>query len=158
MEIFAGKITDTFGIKGELKVATNFEMAERVFKPGNKVVISGQWHEITSVRYHKKQYLITIDHLTNINLVLIYKGNNLYFKREDLGLKEGEYLLTDLIGFTVWEGETGFGLVTEIINDSHNPLLKVEQSFYIPLNGDFIQRVDLKAKRVIGQRIKELKL
>ena len=37
MNIVIGKIVNTFGIKGELKIVSNFEMANRAFKKGNKI-------------------------------------------------------------------------------------------------------------------------
>lgn len=158
MEIFVGKIINTFGIKGELKVVTNFEMPEKVFKKDQWLMIGGASHQITSVRYHKEHYLITIDHLTDINLVLIYKGQDLYFNRESLNLKNDQYLLTDLIGFEVYDEAVLMGQVSEIIADPHNPLIKIDQSFYIPLKGDYIEQIDLNKKQIKGQRIKELKL
>ena len=37
MNIVIGKIVNTFGIKGELKIVSNFEMANRAFKKGKKI-------------------------------------------------------------------------------------------------------------------------
>ena len=34
-----GKIVNTFGIKGELKIVSRFEMADKVFKIHNKIMI-----------------------------------------------------------------------------------------------------------------------
>ena len=39
-KIYIGKIVNTFGIKGELKIVSNFEMANRAFKKGNKIIIN----------------------------------------------------------------------------------------------------------------------
>ena len=40
MNIVIGKIVNTFGIKGELKIVSNFEMANRALKKGNRIIIN----------------------------------------------------------------------------------------------------------------------
>ena len=37
--IVIGKIINTFGIKGELKISSNFEYSDRVFKHGVEIFI-----------------------------------------------------------------------------------------------------------------------
>ena len=55
--ICVGKIVNTFGIKGELKLASEFDMPERVFTPGNMIIINNVNHQITNARFHKEHYL-----------------------------------------------------------------------------------------------------
>ena len=37
-DILVGKIVNTFGIKGEVKILSNFEFKERVFKMTDKII------------------------------------------------------------------------------------------------------------------------
>ena len=45
--------------------------------------------------------MICLEGLSDINLVLKYKGSKVYINNEDLSLKENEYLLEDLIGMRI---------------------------------------------------------
>ena len=56
MNIVIGKIVNTFGIKGELKIVSNFEMANRAFKKGNKIIINNKERLITNSRFHHHNY------------------------------------------------------------------------------------------------------
>ena len=37
--VYVGKIVGTHGIKGELRIKSDFEQKEMVFKPNNKIII-----------------------------------------------------------------------------------------------------------------------
>ncbi|MBD8924210.1 16S rRNA processing protein RimM [bacterium] len=140
--VLIGKSVSTFGIKGELKVISDFEYKDKAFKVGNIILLNNQEHKITSVRYHKNYVLVTIDSLNNINYVLDYVGYNLYIKKGSLKLNESEYLYKDLIGAKVYENDLYLGDVTEIINNSIYYLARVkkEHEFLIPLIDNFIVR------------------
>ena len=71
MNIVIGKIVNTFGIKGELKIVSNFEMANRAFKKGNKIIINNKERLITNSRFHHHNYLIEIDNIKDINLIFM---------------------------------------------------------------------------------------
>ena len=68
--VCVGKIVNTHGIKGELRIRSDFEKKEMVFKVGNKIIIDNEEHIIRTYRYHKIFDMITIDEYTNINDVL----------------------------------------------------------------------------------------
>ena len=51
--VYVGKIVNTHGIKGELRIRSDFEKKELVFKVGNKIIIEDTEHVIRSYRYHK---------------------------------------------------------------------------------------------------------
>ena len=155
--VFVGKITGTHGIKGELRIKSDFERKDLVFKVGNKIIIDGAEHVIRSYRYHKIFDMITIDDFNNINDVLCFVGKNVYVSRISLNLKKSEYLLSDLVGLNVVSNDTVYGIVKDYSNDI-NPLLKVEfdKNYYIPINSDYIKSVDLDKKEIIVDNIEGL--
>ena len=157
-KVYVGKIVNTFGIKGELKIASSFEMPERVFKKGQQILIGETTHVITGLREHKNHYLTQIDDLDNINLVLIYKGQSVFVERSLLNLTETEYLMDDLINLELYENNELIGIVTEVINDKVNPLIKINKQFYIPLKANYIIKVLLNEKKIVAQNIKGLML
>ena len=155
--VYVGKIVNTHGIKGELRIRSDFEKKELVFKVGNKIIIDKEEHTIRTYRYHKIFDMITIDEYDNINDVLCYVGKNVYVSRDTLKLTNEDYLLSDLVGLSVVFNDTVYGVVKDYSNDL-NPLLKIEydKNYYIPIKGDYIKNVDLANKKIIVENIEGL--
>lgn len=158
--LYFGYTTMTHGIKGELKCYTSFEQKEKVLTKKFPIYINGTRYEITSARPHKNHYLITIDSLKDINLVEEYRNQKIYIERDDLHLKEEEYLFSDLIGFSIIEIEENLGIVKDILYNKSGIYLEVlnEKKYYIPWQDTFILRVDTKNKQILVQNAKGLML
>lgn len=156
--IYIGKTVSTFGIKGELKVISDFEYCDRAYQVNKKILINNIEHVISGIRYHKNYVLLKIDNLNNINDILKYVGFNIYIKRIDLGLKEDEYLYKDLINSEVIDDDnTKLGKVIEVLN-GNNVLIKVKGSkeFFIPLIANYVSKFDLNKKILYTKNAKEL--
>lgn len=156
--IYIGKTVSTFGIKGELKVISDFEYCDRAYQVNKKILINNIEHVISGIRYHKNYVLLKIDNLNNINDILKYVGFNIYIKRIDLGLKESEYLYKDLINSEVIDDDnTKLGKVIEILN-GNNVLIKVKgtKEFFIPLIANYVSKFDLNKKILYTKNAKEL--
>ena len=156
--IYIGKTVSTFGIKGELKVISDFEYCDRAYQVNKKILINNIEHVISGIRYHKNYVLLKIDNLNNINDILKYVGFNIYIKRIDLGLKESEYLYKDLINSEVIDDDnTKLGKVIEVLN-GNNVLIKIKGSkeFLIPLIDNYIIKFDLNKKILYTKNAKEL--
>ena len=108
--VYIGKIVNTHGIKGELRIKSDFEKKELVFVIGNKMIIANEEHTIRTYSFHKIFDMITIDKYDNINDVLKYVGKNVYVSRESLKLKNDDYLLSDLVGLNVIFNDTVYGI------------------------------------------------
>ena len=96
--VYIGRIVNTQGIKGELRLLSDFEKKERIFKPNIQIFIGKekQSETIKNYRHHKQFDMITLEGYQDINEVLKYKGQNVFVKREVLNLKEEEYRYEDL--------------------------------------------------------------
>lgn len=156
--IYIGKTVSTFGIKGELKVISDFEKCDKAYKIGNKVLINNIEHVISGIRYHKNYILLEIDDLKNINNILKYVGFNIYIKRMDLHLEENEFLYKDLINSDVIDNDgSNLGKIIEV-EQGVNLLIKVKGSkeFYIPYVDEYIISFDLNNKKLYTKNTKDL--
>ena len=156
--IYIGKTVSTFGIKGELKVISDFEYCDRAYQVNKKILINNIEHVISGIRYHKNYVLLKIDNLNNINDILKYVGFNIYIKRLDLNLSKDEFLYKDLINSEVIdEDDTKLGKIIEVVNGI-NVLIKVKgtKEFYIPLINNYVKRFDLDKKILYTKNAKEL--
>jgi len=157
--IYIGKIVTTHGIKGELKILSNFEYKKEAFKIGNKLYLGNEKieEEIKSYRVHKNYDMVTFKDYDNINQVLKYKNYKVYINKENL--KIDGYLDTDYIGLEVYMNDKMIGRIINVIKIPNNSLFEIEDSekvFYIPNNKDLIEKVDMKNKKIFIKYIEGL--
>ena len=149
--VFVGKLVNTHGVKGEVRIKSDFELKSKVFRKGVKVIIKGNEFTINSYRVHKEFDMVTFVGFNNINDILYLKGSNVFVKREELELDNEDYILSDLIDMEVICNDEVVGIVTDYTTGM-NPLLCVNhnnKTYYIPLKGDFITRVDVMNHKVL---------
>ena len=151
--VYIGKIVNTHGIKGELRLLSKFSYKERVFVKGMTIYIGRNKEkcEITSYRHHKCFEMITLKGYTNINEVLKYKGALVYVDRCDLELSSKEYLIDDLINLPVFKDNEEIASVIKLeeITDK-NSVLWISynnKEVAIPFNDNFV-KVDIENKRI----------
>lgn len=160
--IYLGKIVNTHGIKGELRLLSDFDKKELVFKPGFLIYIGDEkkLETINSYRHHKKFEMITLKGYSNINEVLKYLNQNVFINKEDLKLSENDYLLEELIHCQILFQDKIVGQVEEIVYNNANILLQVKtlkgKKIYIPKNEYFIKNINIKKKIIEGQNIQGL--
>ena len=112
-----GKIVNTHGTKGEIRILSDFKYKTLVFKKAFKIYIGDnkELHLINSYRSHKNYDMITLEGINNINDVLKYKGQYVYINKEDLSLTDNMYLDTDLIDCKVYDNGQYVGIITDIM-------------------------------------------
>lgn len=158
--IYVGKIVNTHGIKGEIRILSDFLKKHLVFKKDFTLYIGPNKEKeiIKTYRKHKEFDMVTLEGINNINEVLKYKGNNVYINREDLEIEDNNYILEDLIDFEIKENEKILGKLKDFMYNNGNILLIIEgqKNFYIPYNDYYIRKVDLKNKIVYTENAKDL--
>lgn len=155
-----GKIVNTHGIKGELRLLSDFDKKEKVFKKGFNIYIGQSYikETINTYRVHKEFDMITLDGYTNINEVLKYKGLDVFINRDDLNLDDNDYIMSDLINMEIVDNDNILGKVVDFVYNKPNTLLVVEGTtkFYIPLVDEYIVKVDVINKQIITKNVKDL--
>lgn len=139
-----GKIVNTHGIKGELRILSDFRYKDKVFKKGMKFYVGKEKEEfiVNSYRFHKIFDMVTFVGFNNINDVLYLKGRQVFINSEDLKLDDGEIYIENLIGYEVIFGEKSIGKVTDVMyNSKANDNLRVGD-ILIPYVKDFIIKIE----------------
>ena len=110
-----GKIVNTHGIKGELRILSKFPYKDKVFINNMKIYIDKKDIEIINTyRRHKNFDMITLKGYNNINEVLKYKGKYVYIDSSDIKLDNNKYLDEELIGLTVIYENIEKGIIKDI--------------------------------------------
>ena len=146
--LYLGKIVNTHGIKGEIRILSDFKYKEQVFKKGNNIYIGRDKIKevLNSYRVHKNYDMVTLEGINDINDVLKYKGMNVYIDRNEYKF-EG-IIYEDLIGMKVLSDSKEIGVIEEVLNSSAHPIIKLDNGVMIPFIDEFILNVDLAKKEV----------
>lgn len=153
--IYIGKIVNTHGLKGEVRILSDFEFKDKVFVPNMKIYIGRKKEEeiINSYRHHKCFEMITMKRYNDINEVLRYKGLYVYIKKSDLKLNDNEYLEDDLIGLDVIVNNDVKGKVSDIRETgANNKILEIiddSKKYLVPYKKEFIDNIDLDNKKIV---------
>ena len=159
--VLVGRLVNTHGLKGEVRILSEFKYKDRVFLPGMKIYIGKDkvCEEIVSYRHHKIFEMIMMKGYDDIDQVLKYKGEYVFVNKEDIKLNPGEYLDEDIIGLTVIVDGEVIGVVKRIEKHSKNEILvvkSVDKNYLIPYNFDIIENVDLEKKEMSVKNIQGL--
>ena len=101
--LYIGKIVNTHGIKGELRIKDNLtnNQKKEVFKVGSNLIIDNKKYLITSYRVHKNYDMVVFKDFNNINEVLFLKGKKVYKEKSLLNLSGSDILDSELITYKV---------------------------------------------------------
>lgn len=148
-----GKIVNTFGIKGELKVYPYVDYIDEL----SKIYINNKEYTLSKSRNQKNVVIIKIKGLDDINLVEDFKNKEIEIDRVDLPkLKEGEYYIEDLIGLDVYTDEGKLlGKLDDIFNTGANDIYQVN-NILLPAIPDVIKKIDIENQKIIVHIIKGL--
>lgn len=130
--IYIGEITGVFGIKGELKVYTESDFVDYRYRKEARIILANKKEvvevQISSMRIHKNNVLITINGWYDINQVEKYIGYQVYAPKDDVPpLEEEEYPIDDLIGLEVVdEKECLIGEVADFIAVPQGYIMEVK--------------------------------
>lgn len=157
--IYIGKIVNTHGIKGELRIISDFPYKDQVFKSNTKIYI-GKKKELEIIekyRFHKIFDMIVLKGHYDINEVLPYKGKDVYIDREETKI-EG-MLEEDYIGLKVYSNSVLKGIITGILKGVKQDNLIIENNnkkYYVPKVDVFIKKIDLENKTIEIEEIEGL--
>lgn len=138
-----GRIVNTHGIKGELRILSDFRYKDKVFVKGTKLYVGKKKEEfiINTYRHHKVFDMVTFDGYTNINEVLYLKGLNVYVDIDSIDLGN-EIYPEKLIGYEVYFENELIGNVTEVLNEPASFVLRVNEKILIPYVDNFIDKIE----------------
>lgn len=156
MNIYIGKIVSTHGIKGELRIISDFLYKDRVFVVGSDLIIDNKNYKIKTYRKHKNFDMVTLNDYKDINEVLFLLKKKVYFKKENLKLDDDEVLDEDLINYQVLTTDGKRGIIKEIfLASKDNKILRImlDREILIPINSPMIKKIDKKKQELIVELI-----
>lgn len=150
-----GKIVNTHGIRGEVRVIPTTDFVDERFAKDAKLYLENKQGEqvelvVESARPHKGSILVKFAGYDNINDVEAFRNHELRVSEEDQQpLADGSYYYHQIIGLTVktLEGRE-LGTIKEILSPGANDVWVVQRpnkaDLLLPKIDDVIKKVDLE--------------
>lgn len=151
-ELQVGVITQTHGIRGEVKVFPTTDDANRFQKLKEVILETGKERltlTVAGVKFFKQYVILKFREYDSINDVEKYKGAKLLVPREKaVKLQKDEYFVADLIGMqVVTEDGEPFGRLKNVLETGANDVYVVEttegKEVLLPAIKECIQQVDM---------------
>lgn len=155
--IQVGKILNTHGVKGELKVLPLTHNIDR-FDQLRDIFIGNKYRaaEIETVRYHKNLAIIKLRGFDNINQVLSFKDMYISIREADkIDLPEGHYFIFDIVHCQVFDKDGNYiGLVEDVDQSASNDIYIVKnpehgKEYLIPAVKEIVTDIDIQEKKII---------
>ncbi len=141
----AGKIVNTFGVRGEVKLQPWCDSAE-FLRPFKTLYIDGAPRRVLSSRVHKEMLIVHFEGVEDLNAAMALKNKLVTFARSDAELPEGRFFVADILGAAVVDedGRT-VGRLTDVLELPAGQVYVVEGEdgeHTIPNRCEFILDVD----------------
>lgn len=160
--IQVGKIVNTHGIKGDVKVVPltddvkRFEKLKTVFIGDEKLEL-----EIVNVSYIKGNVLLRFKNYENINDIEKFKNYEVWIDEKDkIKLPKDSFFLDDILGLEVYlTDDTHLGTIKDILQPGANDVYVVKsesKEYLIPAIKDVIKKIDIDNKKMIIDPIEGL--
>ena len=155
-----GKIVNTQGIKGEVRVISSTDFPKKRYQKGAQLTLFRDKQEpllltIDSHRKHKTFDLLSFDGYPSINDVENFRDGILKVAEENLtDLAENEYYYYEIIGLTVVD-EAGkvLGKIKEILAPGANDVWVVDRKgkadLLLPYIESVVKKIDLDKQQVM---------
>lgn len=152
-----GKIVNTHGLRGEVKVVPWTDTPEMFEKLRYVYIkVKNEYRKLTveRVKYQKNNLIVGFKEYSDINEILPYKNFVLYAERSELGeLPEGVYYIVDLIGLDVYtESDEYVGKIADVFNAGSSDIYDVKRegkkNLLLPVIDDVVKKVDIDGGRV----------
>lgn len=156
-ELQVGVITQTHGIKGEVKVFPTTDDVSRFKKLKEVIMDTGRERitmEIEGVKFFKQYAIVKFKGYDSINDIEKYKRAKLYVTRDHaVKLQKDEYFIADLVGLNVVtdEGEL-FGKMKDVLATGANDVYVVEREdgaeVLLPAIRECVKAVDMEQGQI----------
>ena len=151
-----GKIAQTHGLKGEVKIKTDSDFISERYKVGATVYYKEKEnYKPLVIKSHRSMFnyeLVLFEGIDSIEKVTPYLGKTLYGERDKNLLDEGEHFYSDLIGMDVYQDGVLKGQVKEIKEYPQYDYLSIvsldNKEKLVPLLEEFIEEIDEENNRI----------
>ena len=144
----AGKIVNTHGIKGEVKIMPYTDFPELLCE-FDRLFLDRKEIFIERSRVAKNMVIAKIEGIDTPEQAEKLRNKILYMHRDDLELDDDTYFIQDLIGIEVKDVDTDFvyGKITDVMQTSANDVYVIrgnDKEYLVPAIADVVISTDIE--------------
>ena len=165
-KVLVGKIVNTCGLKGEVKVINSSDFINERYKKGNVLNIFNEEKNIdcmftvSSFRQKDKFIYLKFKEITSIDEAEMYKESLIMIDSDSLsGIDNDTFYHYELLNMEVYYKNEKIGKISEITDNGPQDLLRIQNgkiSFLVPFIDEFIDSIDAENKKIILRNIEGL--
>ena len=156
-KLLIGKIINTRGLKGEVKVNNYSSFLKQRYKVGNEVFLSNDevnfvTKKITHVSVNNGFVYLSFEGINDIDMANAYRDYNIYCSSDELNESGDVYHFLTLKDMDVVYNDKVIGKVSDIESNGVQDLIRVSignKSILIPFMDHFVVEVDVKNKKMV---------
>lgn len=162
-KVVVGKIVNTCGLKGEVKIINYSDFIKDRYKKDNVLKVINEENgineelTISSFRSNDKFVYVKFKEIDSIEKAQTYKESLLYVKVEELKkLDDDTFYHYELLDMEVYFNDKIIGKISEISDNGAQDLIRIdnkEKSFLVPFLDEFIENIDVKNKKIVLKNI-----
>ena len=145
--IEAGKIVNTHGVAGEVKIEVWLDSPQLLRRCG-RIFLNGAEKKLLSGKVQKNFLIAKLEGVDDVNAAMGLKGKTVTVDRNDVRLPKGTFFVQDILGASVRD-EQGreIGKLTDVLERPASNIYVVqgEQEHLIPAVPAFILNTDAEA-------------
>lgn len=151
--IECGKIVNTHGIKGEVKITPYADSPKEVAT--QKTLYLGKdktEYKVVFGRVHGECVIAKLQGVEDMNAAMLLKNMTVYMVKDYSTLKPGQHFIVDLMGLTVIDNETGeeYGTIVDFYdgnaNNAYEIKLKSGKTVLFPDIKQVVKAIDIDKK------------
>ena len=155
--VSVGKILNFHGVQGEAKLGYSKNREDFLSELKEVYIQDGEEYKplhILRLRFTPKCAIIKFEGINTLNDILEYKNKILFVKEETARehLEEDEFLIDELVGLNVYDGDKKVGAVVGVSNNGASDLLSVKtiskNISLVPFVKAIVLSVDIKERRI----------
>lgn len=153
-----GKIVNTHGLKGEVKVIALTDDPKR-YNDLDFVLIDGVERKIQGCKFQKDRVIVKIEGIDSIEEAEKYKNKYMEIPREyAVPLEEDTYYIADIIGCNVYDTSgKSLGEVYDVIQTKNNDVywIRKPKELLIPVLLEIVTDIDIDNRKIIIKPVGE---
>ncbi|NLL30551.1 MAG: 16S rRNA processing protein RimM [Clostridiales bacterium] len=153
-----GKILNTHGIKGEVKVLPLTDDPKR-YDDLEFVLLDGKEVNVEGCKYQKDRVIVKLEGINTVEEAERLKNKYLEIPREyAVELEEDTYFIADIIGCTVYDTEgNNLGKIYDVIQTKNNDVywIRKPKELLIPVLLDIVLDINVEEGKIIIKPVGE---
>jgi len=165
-KVIVGKIVNTCGLKGEVKVINSSNFKKNKYKKNSVLLVVNEENNInlsltvTSFRENDKFVYLKFKEINSIEEAEALKESYLMINGEGLqSISEDDFYHYELLNMEVYYNNELIGSISEISDNGAQDLLRVKGkdiNVLIPFVNEFVDSVDVENKKIVLKNLEGL--